>query len=176
MAVGRRGLLALAGVGTLAGCGFHPLYAPNAAGAVGGTQKDLAAIAVGIIPNRNGQELRQALQARFTRQGLSVMTKYDLAVALAIGGDAVGIEQDSSVTHIRLIGIAYYVLTSQNPPRPVLTQGMARQLDGYDLVNEQFFASDLANDFAQKRIAEALADQITQRLAVFFDRRAAAPG
>jgi LPS-assembly lipoprotein len=65
------------------------------------------------------------------------------------------------------------VLTAQDPQRSVLTQGTAKQLDGYNIINDQFFAADQASDFATKRIAEALADQITLQLALFFNRRAA---
>jgi LPS-assembly lipoprotein len=164
----------MAGVAVgLAGCGFHPIYAPGAGGTIGAAQQDLAAVAVAIIPNRNGQELRQALQSRLERQGLAVARRYDLAVAFGLGGEGIGIEQDSSVTRIRLVGSASWVLTAQDPQRSVLTQGTAKQLDGYNIINDQFFAADQASDFATKRIAEALADQITLQLALFFNRRAA---
>jgi LPS-assembly lipoprotein len=170
--IGRRLLLA-GGAAGLAGCGFRPIYAPGTGGTIGEAQEDLAAVAVAIIPNRSGQELRQALQSRLERQGLAVARRYDLAVALGIGGEAIGIEQDSSVTHIRLVGTASWVLTAQDTQRSLLTQGTAKQLDGFNIINEQFFAADQASDFATKRIAEALADQITLQLAMFFNRRAA---
>lgn len=66
----RRGLLvgATAGLG-LGGCGFRPLYGPIAApdGGAGGEdiRTELAAIRVGLIPERFGQLLRRDLQRRF---------------------------------------------------------------------------------------------------------------
>ena len=60
----RRRLLALGGAGLLAGCGFQPVYMPTATGKSGPAERDLAAIHVNLIPDRPGQELRQALQAR----------------------------------------------------------------------------------------------------------------
>jgi LPS-assembly lipoprotein len=178
--MGRRLLMGGGAVG-LGGCGFHPIYAPGASGTIsgttsgtiGGAQQELAAVAVGIIPNRSGQELRQALQSRLERQGLAVARRYDLAVAFGIGGEGIGVEQDSSVTRIRLVGTASWVLTAQDAQRSLLTQGTARQLDGFNVINEQFFAADQASDFATKRIAEALADQITLQLALFFAQRTA---
>ncbi|MFI4980620.1 MAG: hypothetical protein ACHQIO_09740, partial [Nevskiales bacterium] len=68
----RRGLLALLPVALLAGCGFRPMYARQDDGRMGPAQAGLAEISVGLIPERAGQELRQALQARFERAGTGI--------------------------------------------------------------------------------------------------------
>ena len=61
--------LCLGSLGTLvtllSGCGFQPVYMPTASGKAGVAQRELASVYVGIIPERPGQVLRQALQERF---------------------------------------------------------------------------------------------------------------
>ena len=47
-------------------------------------------------------------------------------------------------------------------------------MDGYNVIDNQFFAADLENEVVQRRVAEALADQITLQLASYFAKRAAA--
>ena len=43
-----------------------------------------------------------------------------------------------------------------------------------NILDSQYFALDLENEAVQKRVAEALADQIAIQLAAYFRRRAAA--
>lgn len=170
---GRRRILgSLIGAAAVSGCGFHPVYLPDAQAGGGAAQDDLAAIAVAIIPNRPGQLLRQALQARFERGGAAPARRYDLYVAYGISQQGVGIEPDSSVTRTRIIGNASWNLLAQDTARSALTSGTARSVDGVDVVNEQFFASDINVEAAQKRVAETIADQITLQLAAYFQRKA----
>ena len=60
----------------LGGCGFQPVYMPTASGKAGPAKRELQSVFVGIIPDRPGQILRQALQ-----DGLSVR---DAAQAVAV--------------------------------------------------------------------------------------------
>jgi len=168
---GRAWLLVVVGLG-LAGCGFHPLYGPSGNGGTGPAQTGLAQISVGLIPERSGQLLRQALQARFERGGSGVAARYDLAVYYGLSAEGIAIEPDSSISRIRMIGSATWYLTAQDPQRRTLTSGTARAMDAYNLLNSQIFTGDLDNEMVQRRIAEAVADQITLQLASYFDKRA----
>ena len=170
--VTRRGLLAGAAV-LLGGCGFRPMYMPTASGGPGVAQRELAAVTVGIIPDRPGQLLRQALQERFERTEQGVPHRYDLSVAYEIEGEGIAVLHDNTTTRVRLIGRAQWTLRAQDPQRTVLATGTARTLDAVNLLKEQYFALDLGNEAAQVRIASGVADQITGQLASFFNRRAA---
>lgn len=170
----RRGFLSLLLAATLPACGFSPVYASRGNGETGPAEAGLAAIAVGPLPERSGQLLRQALQARFDRGANGIQRRYDLAVAFALGADAIGIQQDNSVTRIRYVGSALWSLTAQDTQRSTLTSGSARAVDGYNIIDQQFFASDLESDVVQRRLANAIADQITIQLATYFKRRALA--
>jgi LPS-assembly lipoprotein len=168
----RHGFL-IAGAGILlAGCGFQPVYMPTASGSAGVAQRELAATNVAIIPDRPGQLLRQALQARFEGSGTSGAPRYELRVAFGIGGEAIAIRTDSNPTRIREIGTASWTLVAQDPARTTVTSGTAKAVDGYNIIDAQYFASDLGNAVVQRRLAEAVADQITLQLAVYFREHA----
>ena len=103
-------------------------------------------------------------------------TVIDLRVGFGIAGDAIAILPDSNPTRIREIGSAAWTLVAQDPARTTLTSGSAKAVDGYNLINAQYFASDLENEVVQRRLANALADQITMQLAVYFRQQAAKSG
>lgn len=169
----RRSLVMLA-VPLLARCGFRPVYQSADGDSDSAAATGLAAIAVGLISDRQGQLLRNALQERFERAGVRVPRRYDLSVVYSFSSEGIGIRQDYSTSRVRFIGRATYTLTSQDPSRATLTTGAARSLDGLDVYNEQYFASDLETETIQRRMAETIADQIALQLAGFFRKRAMA--
>jgi LPS-assembly lipoprotein len=170
----RRHLFALCSGMSLSACGFQPVYMPTASGNAGVAQRDLAAVQVALIPDRPGQLLRQALQDRFELTNSGVARRYNLIVVYWISGEGIAVLQNSTVTRIRSIGNANWSLTSQDPARTVLTTGSARSVDAINIIDTQYFAGDLENEAVQKRLANAIADQITLQLATYFRRRAAA--
>ena len=60
-----------------------------------------------------------------------------------------------------MIGNANWTLIAQDPARTRLTSGSAKAVDGLNIFDAQYFAADLENEAVQRRLAEALADQIT---------------
>ena len=164
---------ALAGTALLAGCGFHPLYAPAADGDMGPAQADLAAIWVPVIPERAGQLLRQALQRRLEGAGTGIAKRYTLTVGFALSADSLGIRPDSTATRVRIIGAAPWSLTSDTLDHRLLKQGQAHAVDGYNILDQEYFAADLENETITRRVADTLADQIVEQLAVYFRRAAA---
>jgi LPS-assembly lipoprotein len=169
--IGRMLLLAGLCIG-LPACGFHPLYATGNGGG-SAVEAKLAEIHVALLPERAGQLLREALQARLERGGSGLARRYDLAVSFGITGNPIGIEPDSSISRVRLVGTASWTLTAQDAQRSTLATGVAREVDGYNVFDQQFFAMDLENEAVQRRIADAVAAQMTRQLATYFDRRSA---
>jgi LPS-assembly lipoprotein len=115
--------------------------------------------------------LRQALQERLGSDS-GVPAAYDLRVAFGISGEGIAIQQDDISTRVRLIGVASWVLLQRNPQQTPLTTGSARSFDAVNVFDEQYFASDLETEAVQRRIAEAVAQQIATQLAVWFRERA----
>ena len=153
----------------LGGCGFHPLYASAQNGAAGPAASGLAAISVGQIPDRTGQLLRLALEERFERSGLALAHLYDLNVTFSVSTEGIAIQTDTSNARVRIVGTATYQLIAQDPDRRTLTSGTARSMDGLNVFDQQPFAADLETEVVQRRVAEAVADEITQQLAIYFD-------
>jgi len=170
----RRDFLALIAGAALSGCGFQPVYMPTSSGKAGAAQRELAAIQVAIIPERPGQLLRQALQDRLEMGSSGVQRRYDLRVSYWITGEGVAIEQNTTVTRLRLTGNANWSLVAEDPGRSLLTSGSARSVDAMNTFDAQYFGGDLENEAIQRRLAEAVAEQITIQLAIYFRKRTAA--
>ena len=169
--LGRR-ILTCGGLLALGGCGFRPLY--QAAGGNREAEAGLSRIYVAILPERSGQLLRQALQERLDGSGSGVAKDFELTASLQIAGEGIAVQRDNSSSRIRLTASAPWVLRSLAPGRPVVTSGVSRVLDGYNVLDQQYFAADLENDAAIRRVASTLAEQITLALAGYFKR--ATPG
>lgn len=167
-----RRAFALVSLAALTGCGFRPVYMPTASGKPGVAQRELAAVFVGVIPDRPGQQLRQALQERLGDDS-GTNHKYYLNVAFGVTGEAVGIEQNNIATRVRLTGLATWTLRDRDAFGPVLTSGSARAADALNIFDAQYFAADQETEAEEARMAESLATEISMQLAVWFNKRAA---
>jgi LPS-assembly lipoprotein len=168
----RRAALFL-GLGALSGCGFHPVYMASGNGPA--PAADLAAIDVKPIYERPGQILREALLGRFRTES-GTPRHFDLQVNFWITGEAQGVLNFTQPTRIRLVGNATWTLTSHDGKQPKLTEGSERLVDGFDIFDSQYFAMDLDNEKVQRRLAEAMAERITLRLAAWFHQHPTAVG
>jgi hypothetical protein len=169
----RRAALLLGFGSALSGCGFHPVYAP--AGDGPGAATGLSEIEIKPIYERPGQILRQALLESFRIES-GQPRKFDLQVNFWITGEAQGVLDFTQPTRLRLVGNTTWVLTGRDPKQTKLTEGSERVIDGFDIFDSQYFASDLANEAVQRRIAEAMAQRITLHLAVWFHQHPTAMG
>ena len=158
----RNVLAAMALLLAVSACGFRPLYAPS-----GSTNADLSEVFVDIIPNRDGQLLRQALQEHLDGSGLTDKS-YVLQVQYSLQYSAEGIQQDTSISRNRYIGTAHWVLRKPGPLGEKVASGSARSLDGSNAINSQFFYGDLSGEAINRRMAEALAGEITEKVAAYF--------
>jgi LPS-assembly lipoprotein len=148
---------------TLTGCGFHPLYAPG-----GSALPGLRDVFVDVIPNRNGQLLREALQRRLEGTGNDESKQYELSVTLVFAGESIGIQSDNSSSRTRYRGSATWTLRKPGFLGAKIATNTVHSLDGSNVIDEQFFYSDLSSEAIQRRMAENLADAIVQELAVYF--------
>jgi LPS-assembly lipoprotein len=170
----RRAVL-LAGLGgALSGCGFHPVYAPTTDGG-GGAAEGLAEIDVKPIYERPGQILREALLGRLGNES-GTPSRFDLQVKFWITGEAIGILDFTQATRVRLVANATWELHGHDPKQTKLTEGGERLVDGFDIFDSQYFAGDLDNEHVQRRLAEAMAERITLRLAMWFRQHPPAIG
>lgn len=165
--------LALLAVLVLAGCGFHPVYATHGASAP--AVAGMAQVDIAVIPERFGQLTREALEERLTPNGAGTVHRYRLATSLGLASDANGILRNTAATHVRLIGTASWTLSAEGAGGATLAHGTARDVDGYDIIDNQYFTADLDNEATERRIAQALADQIALQIALYFEHHPPPP-
>ncbi|WPB86250.1 LPS assembly lipoprotein LptE [Sediminicoccus rosea] len=180
----RRALLAaplLAPLMALGACGFRPLYGPNGEGGTGAAvaanepnlAEALASVRVGLIPERNGQLMRRALQRQLEGSRPGVQSRYDLEVTLVYATEVLGYQTDGLATRVRVVASANWVLATQSVPREVVDRGSARTVDAYNLPNLQFFASDASREDMERRLVAELSQRVTVGVAVALRRRMA---
>ena len=156
--------LALAVMLALGGCGLWPIYAGGASGAVA---TSLNSIQVAPIPERAGWLVRNALVDRLGGEGGN--PAYRLEVELHDDITGFGIRGDSSVTRERRTLRARYRLVDASTGEVVL-DATAGSDAGIDVVSSEY-ATVAAEQTAQERLAQVIADQMVSRLALFMQRR-----
>lgn len=164
----RNTALALAVCALLTGCGFRPLY-----GGAGAAETDavLAGIKVEPIPERIGQLVANALRDSFNPRGATVATRYSLKVNVTAANSDLAIRRDGTASRELYAAGASFHLT---PLAPGLSAfgGSARSTSSYD-IGENEYSVVVANDDAQTRAAEDIAQQISQQISLFLHQQAA---
>ncbi len=149
----------------LAGCGFTPLYGQ---GGRAGVAQRLDTVAVGNIPERTGQMLRESLETQLHTAGAPDRELYSLTVNYTIGTAGIGVQQDTATTRNRMTATASWVLTPIGGGAPLAT-GTATTENAANVVDQQYFALTLETGTVDKQLAETIAAQITSQVAAYFD-------
>lgn len=157
----------------LAGCGFHPLYATQD-GDPSPSLAEMDQIDIGLIPDRSGQLLREALEADLQRNSAPGFYRYHLNVQYSISVQAIGIQPDSSNSRVRYFATVNWVLTPEGDYSKPLTTGNAETSDAVNEVDNQLFALTLQSNQLQHNLARELAAQVTEELAIYFRKHHAA--
>lgn len=156
----------MAALGLLTACGFKPLYGENELAPK--VVEDLASVYVEPIPDRIGQLVRNELSHRMTPLGAPAEAKYTLKVKLEEERDDVAIRQDESITRVNYRLTAVFELTALDA-ETVLLVGNAWSMTAFDRVQSDF-ATIVAQEDAQERLAKDVAEEIRTRIAVHFGR------
>ncbi|NVN09823.1 hypothetical protein HUK84_01445 [Nguyenibacter vanlangensis] len=165
----RTGVVAAAVLG-LGGCGFQPLYGssdthPMAGGTI---PQKLQQVYVASIPERYGQELRLFLQQDMAGAEAENPSLYTLRVSSYVMNEAIDIHQDNTSGRTRATAHAHWALYTVAPSPVLLTQGDAQTVDGENETFEQYFAQNLNQATLGRRVANTIADRITQQVAIWF--------
>lgn len=165
--------LGLGLAGGVVGCAPHPLYAPNAFGnapkGAESVRAQLRQVQVPLLPDREGQILRQALESRLYLGETPTLSRYNLRVSIGINQVGLGIQGDSTITYVRFIATAPWSLVSQDDPdQKVLVSNVAQAADSLNAFDNQPFGQELETNTVDTRLANAIADEIVTRLAHYF--------
>ena len=159
-----RRLIIAASAALLSACALHPLYGGGSSGAVAGT---LRQVTVAPIPGRNGWLVYNKLKERLAAAG-EAAPAYRLEVELDDDIIGLGIRGDRAVTRERRTLRARYQLVSVSNGQVVL-DATAGSDAGIDVVSSEY-ATVAAEQTAAERLADAVADQIVARLALYVTR------
>ena len=145
----------------LSACGLRPMYAGGESGTVAA---GLGSIQVSPIPERAGWLVRNALVDRLG--GETGRPAYRLEVELDDDLTAFGIRGDAAVTRERRTLRARYRLVDLGSGQVVLDETAGSDA-GIDVVSSEY-ATVAAEQTAQERLAQVVADQMVSRLALFM--------
>lgn len=153
--------MALALMLSLGACGLTPMYAGGSSGTVA---SGLRTVQVAPIPERAGWLVRNALVDRLG--GEVGEPGYRLEVELNDDLTGFGIRGDSAVTRERRTLRARYRLIDLSSGLVVL-DATAGSDAGIDVVSSEY-ATVAAEQTAQERLAQVVADQMVSRVALFM--------
>jgi len=159
----RRVVLAAAAL-LLPSCALHPLYAGGTSGEVAST---LRQVAVAPIPGRNGWLIYNRLKDRLGEDGAATPA-YRLEVEVDDDIIGLGIRGDRAVTRERRTLRARYRLVTVANGQVVL-DATAGSDAGIDVVSSEY-ATVAAEQSAAEWLADAVANQIVARLALYATR------
>lgn len=146
----------------LGACGFHPLY-----GKGGAAPAIMASIYVDPIPDRTGYELRNSL-IDLLGSGGSGSKRYRLKIRLSDQRKGIALQTDATITRYNYLLDAEYELIDSTGK--VVTAGRQSTLTAYNVVASPY-ATLAAQQDAQKRAAQDLAQRIQLDLGVWFARQ-----
>jgi LPS-assembly lipoprotein len=153
----------------LAGCGYRPLYGRSSQGAP--ISSELAKVRISLIANRAGHRLRNHLLDRMNPRGEPDVPAYSLKVNLTETRVDLGVRRDETRTRANLILTANFYLRDLKSNRVLFSAG-AQRVASFNISNAEF-STISAENAARRRSVEGLADEITQRVAVYLNRRRA---
>ena len=157
---------------TLTACGFHPLYSKNGA-TIATTEpavaENLRQIKVLSIADRAGQKLQWQLKNSLAQGYEPDRPLYQLAVGLDESIGYLGIQQDASSSYGKLSITATFTLTDTKTGK-TLFEDKQKSTSGYTIVDSEY-ASLKAEQDARDKVLRQLSEQITRRLALFFNKK-----
>jgi len=150
------------------GCGFTPLYGTNATHAP--ISQSLSAIYISPIPDHSGQMMHIALEQKLMPKGRSLTPQYDLMVSLNESTSTMAVDETSFATHANFTLTANYQLVRRSDAMEIL-KGSSSTVASYNILSSHF-STIAAQENARKLAIKNLADILTTRLAVEFNRPA----
>ena len=163
--IGLRGAFVLLALLTT-GCGFQPLYGRSDAGVR--PQDRLASVRIQPLRDRVGQKMHNLLRDRLNPRGQPTKPTYSLEIRLTETLQELGIRKDETATRANLILQANFLLKDAATDDD-LFKGRSRSVNSYNILESQF-ATQFSESDARDRALREIADEIRNRLAVYFAR------
>lgn len=155
----------------LGGCGFSPVYGTHASSAQPAMQHQLDDVEIGMIANREGQYLRNALLDQMgSATALSAGQRYFLHVYnLAEDDQSFGIRKDASATRGDITITATMDLIDTTTNTVVLTRPL-RTRAGYNRM-DNLYGVQVSRQDTVDRLLDEMANRAVTELTLYFDRK-----
>ncbi len=150
----RRSVVLMLGAAPLSACGFQPVFVPNAP-----AHMLFGSVLVNVPTSRANFDLTRAIEARLGRPETVL---YELSVSQSVSTSSLAVQGSSAVTRFNLNGRASFSLTEE-ATKTVIASGSVKALTSYSTASNSTSTS-AARIAATRRVSEALADQIVNRL------------
>jgi LPS-assembly lipoprotein len=147
----------------IGGCGFHPLHGGETGPVMAA---ELAAIEITTPLDETGQNLKIFLTDDLNPGGFDEVDRYELVITLRRTRNALGIQLSDSITRYDLILAAFYQLKRKDDGA-VLYQSAVRRVSSYN-VERAPFATQVAQQDAERRAAQELSHDIALKLGLYF--------
>ena len=152
---------------SLTACGFRPLHGHTQE--VSSTATDqLALIKIEQIPDRIGQEFRNALLDRLTPKGQPSKPRYFLRVSVTETIQELGIRKDETATRANFrLHVEYALYDSIT--REAVFKSKKKTIGSYNIVTSDFATLTAEKDI-RKRLILKVSDNIKTSLAIHLSR------
>ena len=154
----------VAALAVIAACGFEPIYGSRVAP---GTQVEMASIEVGIIKDRQGQQLRNFLLDRINPGGTPQSPNYTLNVQLTSHKQLLALKKSAHSTRANINFVAVFNLKGKNQHSGKNFSGTSKITVSYNILSSHF-ATLIAEENARSRAAKELSADISNRIAAYF--------
>ncbi|MCK4861885.1 MAG: hypothetical protein KAS85_08260 [Rhodobacteraceae bacterium] len=138
----------------LSACGFTPIYSDGSA-----AEQMHGRIALGSFDGLEGFQMREQLESRL---GTATAATHRLDVALTVDSVGVAITQDGSITRYNLSGIGEFAITQLGGG--IVFKDSVTAFTAYN-ATASAYATRIAEQDANRRMAVTIADKIVTRLA-----------
>ena len=101
----------------LAGCGFSPVYQSDTAARSNAVLLEMAKVDIRVIPDREGQMLRNFLFDRMQPRGQAEKTVYTLTTRLSVNTRDLGVQLDETTARSRVDINVNYTLSGNGVNR-----------------------------------------------------------
>ena len=152
----------------LGGCGFHPLYG----GMNGDMQGTLSSIYVEPVPERIGYELRNTMIDLLDGPGTPGGASYRLKLGLTQTTQGIALQNDATITRYNdTLTVTYELFDAAGH---IVTKGAETGLSAYNVLpssSSANYGTPIAQQDADKRAAQDIANRIRFDLNVYFSKR-----
>lgn len=153
----------------ISACGFSPLYGKNSAANNTTIKSNLSAISIAIIPNREGQFLRNALIDNFYIDGYPSNPQYNLSfspILERISDFDITINSEATRRQLRL---TTNMVFSDAGTNNVLLKRSLSAITSYNVLESEY-STVVTEQSAREAALNDLARQIEQQLSLYLNR------